>query len=328
MKFQDYYKTLGVERDADQEDIKKAYRKLARKYHPDVAKEKDAEEKFKQVAEAYEVLRDPEKRKKYDALGQNWKSGQEFTPPPGWENVRFHYDRGGGGARAFDFGDLRGGFSDFFSTLFGGGFEQGASPFGGSRSGRRQWSARGQDHEAEVAISLEEAHRGMHTTLSLQTAELDEQTGQVKRGTKSYTVDIPKGVTDGSRIRLAGQGGKGAGGGESGDLFLRVRLRPHPTFRVSGHNLTVDLPVSPWEAALGAKIPVATLDGSVTLTVPPGTQSGQRLRLRGRGLAKRRGDEAGDLYVTIQIRVPQGLSREEKELFEKLSRQSNFNPRA
>jgi curved DNA-binding protein len=324
VKFQDYYQTLGVDRKASQEDIKKAYRKLARKYHPDVAKEADAEEKFKRVAEAYEVLRDPDKRKKYDALGANWKSGQEFRPPPGWEGAHFRNGRGQASG-TFDFGGMGGGFSDFFSTLFGGGFEAANSRFGGGFQQRRS-AAKGQDQEAEIEISLEEAHRGLHTSLALQTAELDDN-GQVRRGTRNYSVDIPKGVADGSRIRLAGQGGKGHGDGPAGDLFLRVRIRPHGTFRLDGHNLALEVPVAPWEAALGAKVPVPTLDGTVTLTIPPGTQSGQKLRLRGKGLAKRRGGEAGDLLATVRIQVPKTLNQRERELFAQLASESEFNPR-
>ena len=329
VQFQDYYETLGVPRTASQDEIKKAYRKLARKYHPDVAKEPDAEEKFRQVAEAYEVLKNPETRKKYDELGANWKTGQEFKPPPGWENAQFHF-YGGGARPSFDPGDVRGGFSDFFETLFGGAHRQDASASQRGRPGRTgpaAWSVRGPDHEAEIKVSLEDCHRGMHTTIALQTAELDNS-GQVRRGTRNYTVDVPPGVTAGSRIRLAGQGGKGHGDGPPGDLFLRIRVKPHSTFRLDGHDLSMNLPISPWEAALGTKVNVPTLDGNASLTIPPGTQSGQQLRLRGKGLAKRKKGQAGDLYVDVKIRVPTHLSEPERDLFEQLSRQSHFDPRA
>lgn len=326
VQFQDYYDVLGVPRTASQGDIKKAYRKLARKYHPDVAKEAGTEDKFKQLVEAYEVLKSPETRKKYDALGANWRTGQEFTPPPGWENARFH--SGGSGARApgFGFGDQQGGFSDFFETLFGDGL--GGEAAGPQRGRGRpvEWSMRGADHEAEITVPLEDCHRGRHTSISLQTAELD-QSGQIRRGTKSYAVDIPRGVTDGSRIRLTGQGGKGQGGGPPGDLYLRMRVAPHRVFKLKGHDLVTSLPISPWEAALGTRVPVPTLDGDASLTIPPGTQGGQRLRLRGKGLARRKKGEAGDLYAEIQIRIPKHLDDKERTLFEELSKQSEFDPR-
>jgi len=325
VQFQDYYEILGVPRTASQDDVKKAYRKLARKYHPDVAKVADAEEKFKQVTEAYEVLKDPATRKKYDALGANWKTGQDFTPPPGWENVRFRTPGRGRQYREFDFGNLRGGHSAFFDALFGGGFD-GSFVRGGGGQGPGEWAMKGADHEAEIALSLEECHRGVHTTISLQPGGRDES-GHGRRATKSLAVDIPRGVTNGSRIRLSGQGGGGQGSGPAGDLFLRVRTKPHPTFSLDGHDLSMALPISPWEAALGARVTVATLDGNASLTIPPGTQGG-RLRLRGRGLAKRKPGEAGDLYVDIEIRVPKQLSEQERGLFEELSKQSRFNPRA
>jgi len=279
---------------------------------------------LRRVAEAYEVLKSPETRKKYDALGENWKTGQEFTPPPGWENAQFHFS--GGRPPGAGFGDSQAGFSDFFETLFGGDFQDDPSMFRATGGRRAPRARRGTDHEAEITVSLEDCHRGLHTTISLQTAELDES-GQIRRGTKSYTVDIPRGVTAGSRIRLAGQGGQGQGGGPAGDLFLRIRVKPHSVFKIDGHDLTLVLPISPWEAALGARVPVPTLDGSASLAVPASTQSGQRLRLRGKGLAKRKDDEAGDLYVDIQIRVPAKLSDQERALFEKLAETSHYNPR-
>lgn len=312
VKFQDYYEVLGVNRSASQDDIQKAFRKLARKYHPDVNKSPEAEDKFKQLNEAYEVLKDPDKRKKYDQLGANWKAGQEFTPPPGWENVQFHFQGG-------DFGDA-GGFSDFFRTFFGG-----AGGFGGFGDGMRGaagqrtaggWARPGEDHEAEVEVSLEEAFHGGTKKIQL------EEAGQ----RRSYDVTIPKGVGEGSRIRLPGQGGRGIGGGSAGDLYLRVRLRPHPRFRVQGHDLTTTVTIAPWEAALGAEVNVPLIDGNVTMKIPPGTQGGQIMRLRGKGLPKR-GGESGDVRVTVQIAVPKQLTERERELFDTLAKESQFRPR-
>jgi curved DNA-binding protein len=313
VKFQDYYETLGVDRGASQEQIQTAYRKLARKLHPDVNKSPDAEEKFKRLNEASEVLKDPEKRRRYDSLGENWQAGQEFSPPPGWE---FFGSRPGAG-RGFRF-DMTGGdfeespfsgFSDFFEILFGG------QPNGrgrAGRSGRAAWARAtpGEDQEAEIAISLEEAHRGVRKTLTLE-------------GGKTLEVNIPAGTTDGHRLRLRGQGG---GGAQAGDLYLRVRLAPHPLFRFDGQDLEVEVPVTPWEAALGSRIEVPLLEGKATLKLAAGARSGQRLRLRSKGLA-RRGGGPGDLYAVIRIVVPGSLSARERELFEELSRVSSFQPR-
>ena len=314
VKFQDYYETLGVDRGASQEQIQTAYRKLARKLHPDVNKSPDAEEKFKRLNEASEVLKDPDKRRRYDSLGENWQAGQEFSPPPGWE---FFGSRPGAG-RGFRF-DMTGGdfeespfsgFSDFFEILFGG------QPNGrgrAGRSGRAAWprATPGEDQEAEIAISLEEAHRGVRKTLTLE-------------GGKTLEVNIPAGTTDGHRLRLRGQGG--GGGAQAGDLYLRVRLAPHPLFRLNGQDLELEVPVTPWEAALGSRIEVPLLEGKATLKLAAGAQSGQRLRLRGKGLAHR-GGGPGDLYAVIRIVVPGSLSARERELFEELSRVSSFKPR-
>jgi curved DNA-binding protein len=327
VKFQDYYSVLGVARTASPEEIQKAYRKLARTYHPDINKAPEAEEKFKQINEAYEVLRDPEKRKKYDALGPNWQAGQDFTPPPGWEEARFAFHRYPEGASGFDFGGFRRGrgFSDFFEMLFGEGFGGFTHRSGESRSGPSGWSMRGQDLEADLTISLEEAYRGTTKTLTLQTAAAGPD-GTPQRATKQLTVTIPAGVTEGTRIRLAGQGSAGIGTGAPGDLFLRIHIAPHPVFQVNGHDLLVTVPVTPWEAALGAKVDVPTLDGAVKMTIPPGAQSGQRFRLRGKGLPQERGGR-GDLYVTARIVVPKTLTADEQELFQQLARRSSFNPR-
>jgi curved DNA-binding protein len=317
VKFQNYYDILGVARTASQEEIHKAYRKLARTYHPDVSKEPGAEEKFKQITEAYEVLKDPEKRKKYDTLGPHWQAGQDFTPPPGWESAHFEFRRYPEDSR---------GFSDFFEMLFGEGlggvFRSGPRA---ARSGGGDWSLRGQDQEADVTITLEEAYRGTSKTLALQTVEAGPE-GTLQPKSRQLTVMIPPGVTEGTRIRLAGQGGAGIGSGAPGDLFLRVHLAPHPVFQLAGHDLFVTVPVTPWEAALGAKVQVPTLDGLVTMTLPSGTQGGQRFRLRGKGLPRERGVR-GDLYATVQIVVPKTLTPDERELFQQLAQRSPFNPR-
>jgi curved DNA-binding protein len=317
VKFQDYYETLGVGRDASDDEIKKAYRKLARKYHPDVNKDNEAEDKFKQVNEAYEALKDPEKRKLYDQLGPDWQAGQDFKPPPGWENVHFEFGSGPQ-AEAFHFG---GGFSDFFATLFGGRMGGGATASGGQAS----WILRGQDHEAEITISLEDGYRGSTRTVTLQGHEIDEQ-GQLRPIVQNLQVKIPAGVTDGTRIRLSAKGGEGMGGGPPGDLYLKVNLEPHPRFRLEGHDLQIEVEVTPWEAALGASVAVDTLDGTVNLKIPPGSQSGQKLRLRGKGFPKK-GDGRGDLLARVKIVVPKKLNRKEKELFVEMAKVSNFNPR-
>ncbi len=317
VKFQDYYETLGVGRNASENEIKKAYRKLARKYHPDVNKGEEAEEKFKRINEAHEVLKDPEKRKLYDQLGPDFQAGQDFKPPPGWEDVHFEFGNSAQ-AEAFSFG---GGFSDFFEMLFGGRMG------GGSATKARQtaWIMRGQDHEAEVEVALEDAFHGATRTLTLQGHEVDAQ-GRVRPTTQNLKVKIPPGVTGGTRIRLAGKGGKGMGGGATGDLYLKIKLEPHPRFRVDGHDLEVELPVAPWEAALGATVEVPIIDGTVKLKIPPGTQSGQKLRLRGKGLPQK-GDDLGDLFVRVKIVVPKDLSPKEKELFSEMAKLSGFNPR-
>lgn len=317
VKFQDYYETLGVGRNASQDEIRKAYRKLARKYHPDVNKDKEAEEKFKQVNEAHEVLKDPEKRKRYDQLGPDWQAGQDFKPPPGWENVHFEF-RSDPGAEEFGFGD---GFSDFFGMLFGNRMAGGTRTTGGQAT----WLMRGQDHEAQLEISLEDAYGSATRTITLQGHEIDPQ-GQVRPTTQNVQVKIPPGVTDGTRIRLAGKGGEGMGGGPPGDLYLRVKLEPHPRFRANGHDLEVDVQIAPWEAALGATVEVPVMNGTVNLKIPSGTQSGQKLRLRGKGLP-RNGDGPGDLFARVKIVVPKELNAREKELFSKLAEESSFNPR-
>jgi curved DNA-binding protein len=331
VKFRDYYEVLGVSKTSTGAEIKKAYRKLARKLHPDVNPgDKSAEEKFKELNEAYEVLSDPEKRKRYDQLGPNWKAGADFTPPPGWENSRVEYG---------DFGEVFGrgggpsGFSDFFEGLFGG---------RGARAGAG-FAMRGHDVEAEISLTLEEAHRGASRNITLQATETcpdcrgsgskDGKTCPTCRGAgairrpKSLDVTIPAGVRDGSVIRLAGQGEPGTNGAKAGDLFLRVRIEPHRLFSIVGEDdVQIELPVAPWEAALGARVSVPTLEGSVDMTIPAGAQGGQRLRLRGQGLT-RRGGGRGDQYVKLKIVIPSRLTPKEKELFEKLLAESRFNAR-
>jgi DnaJ-class molecular chaperone len=332
VKFRDYYEVLGVSKTATEDEIKKAYRKLARKLHPDVNPgDNSAEEKFKELNEAYEVLSDPEKRKRYDQLGKNWKAGADFTPPPGWENASVEYG---------DFGDGFGrsggpsGFSDFFESMFGG--------RRGTRAGAG-FAMRGQDVEAEISLTLEEAHRGGSRKITLQATETCPDCGGsgskdgkpcptcrgagAIRRPKSLDVTIPAGVRDGSVIRLAGQGEPGTNGAKAGDLFLRVRIEPHRLFSVVGEDdVQIELPVAPWEAALGARVSVPTLEGSVDMTIPAGAQGGQRLRLRGQGLS-RRGGGRGDQYVKLKIVIPSKLTSKEKELFEKLLEESRFNAR-
>ena len=312
VRFKDYYETLGVSRSASQDQIRKEYRKLARKYHPDVNKSPEAEGKFKEIAEAYEVLGDAEKRKKYDEFGSNYHSGDEFSPPPGWENVSYQFYGDQPSGAGFNREDI-GGFSDFFETLFGG------------RGGMGQsfHNVRGDDHEAKITISLEDAFRGGKKNIALQTVRVDEH-GRVQRQTRSYKVAIPPGATDGMKIRLAGQGGAAPGNGTPGDVYLHVSIAPHPVFKPSHKNLDITTPVTPWEAALGAKITVPTMEGTAALAIPPGTQSGQRFRLRGKGLP---GRNPGDLIVTVQIAVPHDLSSADRKLFEELARTSSFKPR-
>lgn len=322
VRFKDYYETLGVSRGASEPEIKKAFRKLAQKYHPDVNKDPSAESRFKEINEAYEVLGDPEKRKRYDSLGSRWQSGQEFTPPPGWENVHFEFHGAPGAAGGFSFDDL-GGFSDFFESLFGGGMGRQARGRGPRSPGGPSWPDASRDHEADITISLEDACFGSRKTISVQGGAPDER-GRAQTRVRNYDVRIPPGTTDGTRIRLSGQGGGGYGG--AGDLYLRVHIAPHPRFTVQDHNLELTIPIAPWEAALGARINIKTLDGTVALTIPARTQSGQHLRLRGKGLPKRGRQDRGDLIVTTRIVVPDKLTARERELFEALAHESPFKP--
>jgi curved DNA-binding protein len=313
MEYKDYYQILGVSRDASREEIKRAYRKLARKYHPDVSKEANAEARFKEINEAHEVLHDPEKRAAYDQLGTGWHAGQEFRPPPGGA----HYRSTGAGMGPDDLS----GFSDFFASIFGGrGFEGGF----GAGADFRGFDAQGQDQHARIRLSLEEAYQGVTRNLQLESTEVDAQ-GRVSRRPRSLKVRIPAGATEGRRIRLAGQGGRGREGHPNGDLYLEVELLPHRFFRAEGRDVYLELPVAPWEAALGATVPVPTLGGTVNLRIPAGSQSGNKLRLKGRGLP---GRPPGDEYVVLQVRVPEASGEAARRLYREMAEQLAFNPRA
>jgi curved DNA-binding protein len=313
VKFQDYYSVLGVPRDAATPDIQRAYRKLARKHHPDVDKTEGATQRFAQIAEAYEVLKDPEKRKRYDSLGANWKNGQEFNPPPGWGDFRFDTRGSQGSAEDFEFGDLSG-FSSFFETFFG--RDGGARPTAGGPRATRPRS--GPSYEAALEITLEDAYRGATRTVSLQSSD---------GGTRTYDVKIPAGTSDGTTMRLKGQGGPGRNGGPAGDLLLHVSIAPHPRFTALDHDLALVLPIAPWEAALGAKVGLSILDGSeILLTVPAHSSSGKKLRMRGMGLP-RRGGERGDLIVELKIVVPAQSTPEQAKLWQELAGSSDFDPR-
>nr|WP_309503865.1 DnaJ C-terminal domain-containing protein [uncultured Roseovarius sp.] len=315
MEYKDYYQVLGVERDATQDEIKRAYRKLARKYHPDVNAGPDAaesEQKFKDVGEAYEVLQDPEKRAAYDQLGANWKEGQAFRPPPDWDEG---FEFSGGGYTEADPND----FGAFFDELF--------SRRGGARRGARsehQFSAPGQDHHAKIVIDLREAYEGGTRDFTLRAPELDPS-GHVVMRERSIRVAIPKGVKEGQQIRLAGKGAPGIGQGKAGDLYLEVAIKDDPVYRVEGRDVYMDLPISPWEAALGARISAKTPSGEVELTIPKHAQSGKKLRLKGRGIP---GKRAGDLYAVLKIVVPPTESEKAKELYKQMAAEMDFDPRA
>ncbi len=313
MEFKDYYQIMGVSRDATQDEIKRAYRKLARKYHPDVSKEPDAEVRFKEIGEAYEVLKDPEKRAAYDQLGADWKAGQEFRPPPGWDQgFEFH----GGGFTGVDAEQ----FSDFFESLFGRGFGRG---FGGAARGAA-FHARGEDTYAKILIDLEDAYHGATRSVTLKQTELGPD-GRPHVKERTLNVRIPKGVREGQHIRLAGQGGAGIGKGEAGDLYLEVAFRPHPYYRVEGKDVYLKLPLAPWEAALGATVKVPTPSGVVDLKVPPNSSAGRKLRLKGRGIPAR---EPGDFYVEVDIALPRADTEAARAAYAEFEKALRFNPRA
>ncbi len=295
MEYKDYYQILGVARDVSKDDLKKAYRKLARKYHPDVSKEADAEAKFKELGEAYEVLKDPEKRAQYDQFGSNYKNGQSFTPPPGWGQQ--------GGRSGFD-GNSN--FSSFFDSMFGGG--------GMGGGGRDNFYAKGEDVNAKITISLEDAFHGAKKTIR-------RPSGSTEGGT--LNVKIPAGITSGKKIRLSGQGRAGMGG-TAGDLLLEINIANHAHYRLDGSNILLDLPIAPWEAALGAKVTVPTLAGKINLTIPAGAKSGQKMRLKGRGLP---GKETGDQFVILQIMTPVADSDKATKLYQQMAEELSFNPR-
>ncbi|GAA3062838.1 J domain-containing protein [Pseudonocardia yunnanensis] len=315
----DYYETLGVSRDAGPEELQQAFRRLARQNHPDVNRDPGAEERFKEVNEAYQVLSDPEMRKRYDRFGDDFRQ-----VPEDWEErVGAGAGRspfGGGGGRSYTWSTGGGDGPDFGGRDFGGGFggvdieDLLGGMFGSGRG--RAGPVGGADQEAELQLTVEEAYRGGRRQITLNGPD----------GPRTYTVTVPPGVTDGKRIRLSGEGGRGMGGGQAGDLYLIVRLLPHPRFRVEGKDIVVDLPLSPWEGALGADIPVTTPDGEAKVTIPPGTSSGRRLRLRGEGMPDPRG-KPGDLYTEVKIMVPSRLTDRERELFSELAAASTFDPR-
>ena len=291
MEYKDYYKVLGVPRDVSQDELKKAYRKLARKYHPDVSKETNAETKFKEVGEAYEALKDPEKRAQYDQFGSSYQHGQSFNPPPGWDR------QGGAGMGG-------GNFSSFFESMFS----------GGGMGGNDQFFAQGEDVNAKITVSLEDAFNGAKK--SIRRPDGANQTGTIN-------VKIPAGITSGKKIRLTGQGKAGAGG-EAGDLFLEINIANHAHYQVEDKDVIINLPISPWEAALGAKVTVPTLAGKISLTIPNNAKTGQKMRLKGRGLP---GKQAGDQIVVLQIMTPPADTPEAKQLYQQMAEELNFNPR-
>jgi curved DNA-binding protein len=310
MQYKDYYKVMGLSRNATQDEVKRAYRKLARKYHPDVSKEPDAEAKFKELGEAYEVLKDPQKRAAYDKLGTNWKAGEDFRPPPNWDDG-FEF-RGGGGTGG-DTGD----FSSFFEQLFG---RAGFRPSGKEQRGSH---VRGQDSHAKIYIDLEDSIRGATRNISLSTPEMDAQ-GHVQLKHRSLNIKIPKGIKPGQHIRLSGQGDPGSGGGKTGDLLLEIAFNSHPLYRVSESDIYLDLPVTPWETMLGAIIKVPTPEGIVDLKIPPHSRQGSKLRLKGRGLPTK---TPGDFYVVLQVVLPPANTDQAKAIYRKMQQELDFNPR-
>jgi curved DNA-binding protein len=315
MEYKDYYKIMGVSRNASQDEIKRAYRQLARKYHPDVSQDPEAEQKFKDIGEAYEVLKDPQKRAAYDQLGANWQAGAGFQPPPNW---------GGGFDFKTDGFDDNLDFGDFFESLFSkrrGGGGSGRSGFHSGSGG--SFRSRGKDHRASINISLEDAYHGVSRAIQLQIPEQDEQ-GMIHTKTKTLNVKIPKGIGEGQQIRLAGQGAPGIGGGAPGDLYLEIHFEAHRRFKVDGKDVYMDLPLAPWEAALGAKITIPTLAGKVDLKVPPNAKSGQKLRLKERGLP---GNPPGDYYVVFQIVLPPANTEAAKEFYRRMEREMGFDVR-
>lgn len=309
MEYKDYYKIMGLDRKASSDDIKKAYRKLARKYHPDVSKEKNAEERFKEVGEAYEVLKDDKKRSAYDQLGENWKAGQEFRPPPGWGGFGGQHQQADSGG----FADV----SDFFESLFGGG------GMGGRQRSHRTHSMPGEDYNGKININLEDAYQGTVKQVQLPITHKD-QYGRVQTITRTLKVKIPAGIKSGQKIRLSGQGGSGTGTGPKGHLFLEIEIQKHPVFDVIDNDVYCTLPITPWEAALGATVNVPTLSGKVDLKIPVGSQGGQKMRLKGKGLGEK---TPGDQYVILKIVIASPVTEKAKELYEQMAKEIPFNPR-
>ena len=316
MEFKDYYTTLGIDRNATQDKVKRAYRKLARKFHPDINKDADAEHRFKEIGEAYEVLQDIEKRAAYDKFGKDWQAGQDFKPPPDWDNG---FEFNGGGYTETDASQ----FSDFFESLFGA--QTGAGrhdPFAGQHT---RYSGKGQDLHAKIVIRLEDSYQGSKQSLTLQRPAVDES-GHVITRPHTLQVSIPKGITEGQQVRLSGQGAEGMHGGKNGDLFLEVSFGEHPFFTPDKHDIMLTLPISPWEAALGATIPVPTLGGTVELKIPANSQTGKKMRLKGRGLSSAKA--SGDQYVTLAIMVPRPATEKDTELYSNMKEAMSFNPRS
>jgi len=309
MDYKDYYKTLNVDRKATQDEIKRAYRKLARKYHPDVSKEANAELKFKELGEAYEVLKDPEKRVAYDQLGSNWNSQQGFKPPPDWgSGFEFQGAPRGGGSQQ--------GFSDFFESLFG--------QAGGMGGGGRGFHMQGEDHHAKILVDLEDSYRGATRSISLQMPDVTPD-GHVVSRSRTLKVNIPKGIRQGQQIRLSGQGAKGQGSGKAGDLYLEIEFNPHRYYRVEGADVYLELPVAPWEAALGASVKVPTPSGAIDLKIPTNSKAGKKLRLKGRGIPAK---TPGDLYLVLQIALPPAEDEKSREFYKRMQEEIKFDPRA
>ena len=309
MDYRDYYKDLGVAKDATQDEIKRAYRALARKYHPDLNKDEGAEERFKEIGEAHEVLSDPEKRAAYDQLGKNYRSGQDFQPPPDWD-AGFEFTGGFPGSD----GAQEAAFSDFFESLFG----------GARRSRRPPFDGKGQDHHAKIVIDLEDSFAGAKRSVQLRMPKVTPD-GHVVTEQRTLNVDIPKGVGPGQHIRLKKQGSPGLRSGEPGDLYLEIGFSPHPLYRLEGRDLYLDLPVAPWEAALGGKVKAPTPQGVVDVTIPPGSSQGRKLRLKGRGLP---GKTPGELYIVLQIALPPADDDKAKTIYQAMADELDFNPRS
>jgi len=310
MKFKDYYTTLGVPRTATQDEIKKAYRKLARKYHPDVSKEPEAEAHFKEMGEAYNVLKEPETRAAYDQVGNQWQNGQEFQPPPNWDA---NFEFSGNDTRTGEGAD----YSDFFEALFG-------RKTGHGKAQQQTRHSKGQDHHAKVEIDLKDAYHGAQRSISLRMPVMDSK-GHVTTQERTLDIHIPKGVREGQHLRLSGQGGPGLSQGAAGDLYLEIVFRPHLHYRVDGRDVYFDLPLAPWEAALGSSITSPTPEGSVHLTIPPGSTPGRKLRLKGKGIP---GNPPGDLYAVLVISLPPANNERDKEAYQEMAKAFDFNPRA